>query len=76
MVVKVKNVNKMCYEDLFCVFYSYDKSSADDYGLVPHGNSTKTDHPYIRTSQAILNEEDEMLTTNKPHKVYDEIGRT
>ena len=73
MVVKVKNVDEMCYEDFFCVVYSYDKSSADDYGLLPHDNSTKTDHSYIRTSQVILNEEDHMLTTNKPHKVYDEM---
>ena len=71
MVVKVKNVNKMYYEDLFCVVYRDNKSSID-YELLPHGNSTKTDHPYIRTSQAILNEEDQMLTTSKSHKVYDE----
>ena len=58
---------------IFVVFYSYDKSFPDDYGLLPHRNSTKIDHPYIRTSQAILNEEDQMLKTNKPHKVYDEI---
>ena len=30
-------------------------------------------HPNITTSQAILKEEDQMLTTSKPHKVYDEI---
>ena len=72
MVVKVKNVDKMYYEDFFCVVYSYNKSSAD-YELLPHGNSIKTDHPYIRTSQTILNEEDQMLTTSKPHKVYNEM---
>ena len=33
MVVKAKNVDKMCYENFFCVAYSYDKSSVDDYGL-------------------------------------------
>ena len=33
MVVKSKNVDKMCYENFFCVAYSYDKSSVDDYGL-------------------------------------------
>ena len=72
MVVKVKNVDEMYYENFFCVVYSYNKSSAD-YELLPHGNSTKTGHPYIRTLQAILNEEDQMLTTSKPHKVYDEM---
>ena len=46
MVLKVKNADKMCYEDFFCVVYSYVKSSAD-YELLPHDNSTKTDHPYI-----------------------------
>ena len=75
MVVKVKNVDKMYYEDFFCVVYSYNKSSAD-YELLPHGNSTKTDHPYIKTSQAILNEEDQMLTTSNPHKVYDEMVKS
>ena len=33
MVVKAENIDKMSYEDFFCVVYSYDKSSADDYGL-------------------------------------------
>ena len=33
MFVKAKNVDKMCYENFFCVAYSYDKSSVDDYGL-------------------------------------------
>ena len=72
MVVKVKNVDKMYYKYFFCVVYSYTKSSGD-YELHPHGNSTKTDHPYIRTSQAVLNEEDQMLATSKPYKVYDEV---
>ena len=45
MFVKAKNVDKTSYEDFLCVVCSYDKSSADDYGLLPHGNSTKTDHP-------------------------------
>ena len=75
MVVKVKNVDKMYCENVFCVVYSYNKSSAD-YELLPHGNSTKTDHPYIKTSQAILNEEDQMLTTSNPHKVYDEMVKS
>ena len=74
-VVKVKNVDKMYYEDFFCVVYSYNKSSAD-YELLPHSNSTKTDHPYIRTSEAILNEEDQMLTASKPHEVYDEMVKS
>ena len=75
MVVKVKNVDKMYYEDFFCVVYSYNKSSTD-YELLPHGNSTKTDHPYIRTSPAILNEEDQMLTTSNSHKLYDEMVKS
>ena len=53
-----------------------NQSSADDYALLLHGYSTKTDHPYIRTSQAILNEEDQMLTTNKPYKVNDEMVKS
>ena len=53
-----------------------NQSSADDYALLLHGYSTKTDHSYIRTTQAILNEEDQMLTMNKPHKVNDEMVKS
>ena len=53
-----------------------NQSSADDYALLLHGYSTKTDHSYIRTTQAILNEEDQMLTTNKPHKVNNEMVKS
>ena len=75
MVVKVKHVNKMYYEDFFCVVYGYNKSSAD-YELLPHGNSTKIDHPYIRTLQAVIHEEDQMLKTRKPRKVYDKMVKS
>ena len=70
MVVKFKNVDKMYCENVFCVVYSYNKSSAD-YELLPHGNSTKTDHPHIRTSQTILNEDDQML--QRVSHTYDEM---
>ena len=49
MVVKVKYVDNMCYEDFFCIVDRYDKTSLN-YKLPPHGNSTKKDHPYNRTS--------------------------
>ena len=49
MVVKVKYVDNMYYEDFLCIVYGYDKTSAN-YELLPHSNSTKTDHPYNRTS--------------------------
>ena len=75
MVVKFKNVDKMYCENVFCVVYSYNKSSAD-YELLPHGNSTKIDHPYIRTLQAVIHEEDQMLTTRKPRKVYDKMVKS
>ena len=49
MVVKIKYVDNMCYEEFFCIVYGYHKTSAN-YELLLKGNSTKTDHPYKRTS--------------------------
>ena len=42
--------------------------------LVPSCRSVCiSDCPYIRTLQAILNVEDQMMTTNKSHQIYDEM---
>ena len=41
--------------------------------VLPHGNSSKTEHPYIRTSQYVLNAERQLLESNKPHKVYEDL---
>ena len=41
--------------------------------VLPHGNSSKTEHPYIRTSQYMLNAERQLLESNKPHKVYEDL---
>ena len=34
---------------------------------------SKTEHPYIRTSQYMLNAERQLLESNKPHKVYEDL---
>ena len=38
-----------------------------------HGNSSKTEHPYVRTSQYMLNAERQLVESNKPHKVYEDL---
>ena len=42
----------------------------------PHGNSSKTEHPDIRTFQYLLNAERQLLQSNKPHKVYKDLVAT
>ena len=41
--------------------------------VLPHGNSSKTEHPYIRTFQYMLNAERQLLESNKPHEVYEDL---
>ena len=41
--------------------------------VLPHGNSSKTEHPYIRISEYMLNAERQLLESNKPHKVYEDL---
>ena len=41
--------------------------------VLPHGNSSKTEHSYIRTSQYMLNAERQLLQSNKPHKLYEDL---
>lgn len=74
MVVRVKNVTKVEYEDFFCVIYSYDENSRQEsFQIMPHGNSKSSNHPYIRTSQAVLEKESRLLEGKKPSRVYDEL---
>ena len=41
--------------------------------VLPHGNSSKAEHPYIRTSHYVLNAERQLSESNKPHKVYEDL---
>ena len=41
--------------------------------ILPQVNSSKMEHPYIRTCQYILNAERQLLESNKPHKVYEDL---
>ena len=79
MVVKIKNATKLCYKKYFCIFYSIceEIDAQMSYTKVnPHGNSSKMKHPYIGTSQYILNAERQLLESNKPHKVYEDLEAT
>ena len=75
MVVKIKNETKLCYEKYFCIVYSIFEEINTQMSytkLLPHRNSSKTEYPYIRTSQYMLNAE-QLLQSNKPHKVYEDL---
>ena len=74
MVVKIKNATKLCYKKYFCIVYSICEEIDTQMSytkVLPHGNSSKTEHVYIRTSQYVLNAKRQLLETNKPHKVYE-----
>ena len=76
MVVKMKNATKLCYEKYFCIVYSICEEIDTQMSytkVLPHGNSSKTEHPYIRTFQYMLNAERQRLESNKPHKVYEDL---
>ena len=76
MVVKIKNATKLCYEKYFCIVYSICEETDTQMSytkVLPHGNYSKTEHPYIRTSQYVLNAERQLLESNKPHKVYEDL---
>ena len=79
MVVKIKNATKLCYKKYFCIVYSIceEIDIQMSYTKVhPHGNSSKTEHPDIRTSKYLLNAERQLLQSNKPHKVYKDLVAT
>ena len=72
MVVKIKNATKLFYEKYFCIVYSICEEIDMQMSytkVLPHGDSSKTEHSYIRTSQYMLNAERQLLESNKPHKV-------
>ena len=41
--------------------------------ILPQVNSSKMEHPYIRTCQYMMNAERQLLESNKPHKVYEDL---
>ena len=76
MILKIKNVTKLCYEKYFCIVYSICQqidTQMQYIKVLPHGNSSKTKHPYLRTSQYMLNAERQLLEPNKPRKVYEDF---
>ena len=76
MMAKIKNATKLCYEKCFCIVYSICEEIDMQISytkVLPHGNSSKTEHPYIRPSQYMLNAERELLESNKQHKVYEDL---
>ena len=76
MVVKIKNATNLCCEIYFYIVYSICEEIDTQMlytKVLPHGNSLKTEHPYIRTSQYMLYAERQFLESNKPHKVYNDL---
>ena len=75
MVVKVKNVMSLHYEKYLCVVYSNsdERKINSDFSILPHGNSTKSQHPYIRTSKNTLERESELLGANQPFQTYENL---
>ena len=76
IAVKIENATKLCYEKYFCIVYSICEETDTQMSytkVLPHGNSSKTKHTYIRTSQYMLNAECQLLESNKPHKVYEDL---
>ena len=76
IAVKIKNTTKLCYENFFCIVYSMCEEIDTQMSytkVLPHGNPSKTKHPYISTSQYMLNAERQLLESNKPHKVYEDL---
>ena len=53
IVVKIKNAVKLCYEKCFYIVYSICKEIDTQMSytkVLSHGNSSKMEHPYTRTS--------------------------
>ena len=76
MVIKIKNPTNSCYEKYFCIVYSiYEEidQQISHTKVLPHGNSSKRKHSYTRASQYMLNAERQLLESNKPHKVYEDL---
>ena len=76
MVVKIKNATNLCHEKYFCIAYSICEEIDTQMSytkVLPHGNSSKTEHLYIRTSRYMLNAERQLLESNKLHKVYEDL---
>ena len=72
MVVQIKNATKLCHEKYFCIVYNICEEIHTQMPLTKvllHGKSSKTEHPYVRTSQYMLKAERQLLESNKPHKV-------
>ena len=44
--------------------------------VLSHSNSSKTEHPYIRTPQYMLNAERQLIESNKTHKVCEDLAAT
>ena len=64
LIVKIKKCNTGKYYDHFALMYSRDANVNEDVEILPHGNSKYTsERPYIRTSNKILEVEDQLLSS-------------
>ena len=58
------------------VLYKIISPISDDTKVEPHGNATKSDRPYYKTSRSVLSRvKSELEKGKKPQKVYDQINK-
>lgn len=74
MIVRIKCVGKRDLEPFMCIVYTKDDDmQQDEMGqIMPHGNvlQKNQDRPYIRTSQAVFDMQDDLVMTSTPSEVY------
>ena len=78
LVVRVKKITIDEYERFYCVVHCNLGPETKDQPLkLPHRNSKTLTAPYIRTSKAVLEREEELLhrDSTRPSIVYDKLIR-
>ena len=78
LVVTAKCASKQEAEPYTCIIYSREDNESDmneDY-ILPHGNNNNcySQRPYYKTSKAVLDEQDQLLTLGmRAQEVYDKL---
>ena len=75
LIVEMRNYNAGRYFDHFALIYSRDASINEDVEILPHVNSKYTSaKSYIRTSNKILEVEDQLLSSGHSiAEIYDKV---
>ena len=75
LIIKIKSYNTGKYYDHFALIYSRDPNVNEGVKILPHGNSKYTSaRSYIRTSNKILEVEDQLLSSGySVADIYDKV---